>query len=50
MAGRHFIYTPLHGWVTEQMQKKGQIPYDLIDTDDETDDEEKLNLTNNQKA
>ena len=40
VEGKHFIYTPLHGWATTKLQKKGKVPYDLIDTDGESENDE----------
>lgn len=48
--GKHFIYTPLHGWVTEKMRKKGGnnvFAYDLIDSDDSGDNSDDENDATN---
>ena len=30
----------MHGWATTKLQKKGKVPYDLIDTDGESENDE----------
>ena len=31
IEGKHFVYTPLHGFISEEMAKEGLTPFDLIE-------------------
>ena len=39
LEGKHFIYSPLHGWVTDKLGKEGITAMDLVSSDSDSDDE-----------